>query len=124
MDPRCIRLPYASQSARINCMELPLDAHSPEASSAVDAWVLLEPNKEGQTEGTGERARLPINGDTCKEAYEDPYSVAGEEPFYRLTYVMPILCSYALGGRFVRLQYSTVRSTMEETFKRDRMRAI
>ena len=99
-------------------------AHSPEASSAVDTWVLLEPNKEGQTEGTGERARLPINGDTCKEAYEDPYSVAGGGPFYRLTHVMPILCSCALGGRFVRLQYSTVRSTMEETFKRDKMRAI
>ena len=37
-------------------MELPLDAHSREVSSAVDAWVLLEPNKEGQIEGTGEES--------------------------------------------------------------------
>ena len=37
-------------------MKLPLDAHSREASSAVDAWVLLEPNKEGQTEGTDEES--------------------------------------------------------------------
>ena len=55
-DRRCVRLPYASQSARIHSTKLPLDAHSTEASSAVDAWVLLEPNKEGQTEGTGEES--------------------------------------------------------------------
>ena len=70
------------------------------------------------------RARLPVDGDTRKEMCEDPYSVARGELFYRLTYVMPILCPCAMGGRFVRLQYSTVRSTMEETFKRDKMSAI
>ena len=31
-------------------MKIPLDAHSREASLAVDTWVLLQPNKEGQAE--------------------------------------------------------------------------
>ena len=36
-------------------MGLPLlDVHSTEASAAEEAGFLLEPNKEGQAEGTGE----------------------------------------------------------------------
>ena len=62
------------------------------------------------------RARLPVVGDTRKEVHE--YC------FYRPKYVMSIFCSCALGGRFVRLQYGTVRSTMEKTLKRGKMRAI
>ena len=46
----------ANQSLRINSMKIQLAAQSTEANSAVDARVLFEPNKEGQTEGTGEES--------------------------------------------------------------------
>ena len=50
------------QGQSIRNMKLPLDAYNTEASAAEGAWVLLEPNKEGQTEGTaqggGHKSRL------------------------------------------------------------------
>ena len=55
------------QDQSVRRMELPLDAYNTEASAAVGAWVLLEPNKKRQTEGTtaaeggGHNSRL---GDT------------------------------------------------------------
>ena len=84
----------------------------------------LSRTKRGKRRVQVKRARLPMDGDTCKEAYEDLYSVAGGEYFYRLMYVMPMLCSFALGRRFVRLRYIIVPSTIEETFKKGKMRAI
>ena len=42
------------QDQSVRSMKLPLDAYNTEASAAVGAWVLLEPNEERQTEGTAE----------------------------------------------------------------------
>ena len=38
----------------VRSMKFPLDAHNTEASAAVDASILIEPNEERQTEGTAE----------------------------------------------------------------------
>ena len=104
-------------------MKLPLNAHSKEASSAVDAGVLLEPNIEGQTEGTGEESATTSRWGHTQGGVLISVLSSWRRTFYRLTYVMPILCSCALSGRFVRLQYSTVRSTTEKILKRGKMRA-
>lgn len=40
------------QDQSVRSMNFPFDAYSTELSAALGAWVLLEPNEEGQTEGT------------------------------------------------------------------------
>lgn len=53
-------------------VKLLLDAHGIEASTAVAAWVLLEPNEESQTEGTVQEVGIRIGGDIPKLAHNDP----------------------------------------------------